>query len=488
MKNAIATVFPTFRAVKVLKKNDLDKESCFHRVCKMEKQKKYAYLLDTSASLADFLNAFGKAVGKGEFDLFAFYVAYNIKFPPNTVVLMEGQNVFADNIRDFAQLLNAILTYDVQDDSFSIYIVILDTEAKKGIGTRLYRDILQQFIYLRMMLPILKVHNERMAGQVLERYWQNRNSDSCHVTIFGARNSGKSTLVNALLGAEYIPASPELPTPNVVTYSWAAKKQEEVHLSRRGVRAQCFADARALRDYLEEQYREADCNLSDMYKMSVHAPAFPAKLHGICITDTPSMNFAVANDHERFIQEALKHTDQCVFVINYNNHLSNDEVALFQKVYEDMNKKTQNCPMIVAVNQIDGVYNDESEIPSYERITDYIKRRLNALGYDNILVISIVALLSVYAGRAIQLLPKKKMSLKTLLNQLHLKDKVAHLFLGNMLNNMNEIQGASIMQTDELRDASRIWYLTELLRHQKCAYRRRRKTCRKKGRGSKNSG
>jgi len=222
------------------------------------------------------------------------------------------------------------------------------------------------------------------------------------IAAMGTKKAGKSVIINSLLKQEYAPTSSELPTPNVIQYVpeppdgnlWLEYKD----------RSLTFASADELRSYIQKEFEEAQKHTgegSGLEDMIVHYPA--SGLAGFEIYDTPGPNFAGAGEeHERIAEECIEKADVCIFVMNYSNHLTTDEVNFLKKIRDSFEQSGKFYSLLIAINRIDERYNAEVE-KSVTRLVDYIRKRLGELDYPNIVTFGTSALQSFYLEKIRQI-------------------------------------------------------------------------------------
>ena len=218
---------------------------------------------------------------------------------------------------------------------------------------------------------------------------------------------------------------------------------------------------------MASEFRQANKNSSALKPMKIYIPNFPEDLRDFTITDTPGPNFAASKEHTAVTENTLTDIRHCVFIMNYSAHLTDDEIALFDKVYKVLNNKRRHQTIIVAVNRIDEMYAADV-IKSYERFADYILRRLNALGYENIVVVSISAITSVYIEKIRQLISDSdKNSLDKQLKNLRREYKgtdqfTAISFVEKSLETLWDFHGVEIENLNQLKKTSRVDYLVKV--------------------------
>ena len=423
----------------------------------------FAWLIDEEASLADFIDSLGQADMESENDrplnLYTFYAAHNLKFPAGTVRLINEIRLLDDYVADMSSLLRAVTS---SRHKYLQHAVFLD--ARRVPRSNLYalrRRILQEFIYLRMYLPVIIADSYSEADAIFHSVLYGDNAPR-NVSVFGTKKSGKSTLINALLGDEYSPGSSELPTPCRITYS-EAKTDGRIILEYGG-NTYIFAEAAELRRYLTEEFRRASKTSSGLAEMRVTLPVLthPAKLRGMSITDTPGTNFAAASGHGDIARSALADSENAIFVMNYSSHLSNDEAGLLREVYGKSDSRT----LLIALNRIDEMYSAEV-VKSYERAADYISSRLKALGYTDFLIVPVSALTGMYAEKVNEQVSMERGNLSSRLQRAADTgdNENAAVFLDGRLRERRRFYGTKLRTMRELSSMSRMKYMMHLLRY-----------------------
>lgn len=107
-------------------------------------------------------------------------------------------------------------------------------------------------------------------------------------------------------------------------------------------------------------------------------------------------------------------------------------------------------------------------IKSYERFADYVRLRLNAPGYENIVVVSISAIISVYAEKFRQLIDSEDNNsldrqLKNLRRQYKGTDQATAIsFVEKFLETLEDFHGKEIENLEQLKQTSRVNYLIKV--------------------------
>lgn len=449
-------ILPPFKAVKVITSRD-----GYEEIYQAEQKAHTAWLLDEDELIWEFVEQLAEANDKSTHEtplnLYDFYIAYNLKFPSGAVTLRNKSGVLKEDLKDFAALLDAVIHANVA----KLFVSVKSSKLKV--------KLLQQFIYLRIYLPVTP--SEALTSSVCG-----------DLGIFGTKKAGKSALINALLGNEYAVSSPVLPTPNKVTYS-AAKDAKDISLNYKDT-AQTFKTADALQSFLQEEFSAANKNSETLSDMEIILPDFPTFLNGARLIDTPGSNFAAAKGHADITQKALAEVSYAVFVMNYSQYLTQDELNLFDEVYKHFNNAKAHRPILIALNRVDEIF-DSAESKSYERAEDYINYRLKALGYENFLVVGVSAIQSVYFDEVTRLIEPSDNYLARLINffkkffvqpielneqldklkrDLHGSDKASVVvFVNNLLSDYEDFYGMKIDNLDALQKINRVNYLKCLL-------------------------
>lgn len=449
-------ILPPFKNVKLVTNRDN-----YEEIYQSEQQSHSAWLLDETELIWEFIEELAEADDKSSHDkplnLYDFYIAYNLKFSSD-VSLLNKSKVLQSGLKDFSELLNAV----IRAGNCELNVLVTSDKLKL--------KILQQFIYLRIFLPAI------VDGQAPSKI-------SGDVGIFGTKKAGKSALINALLGNEYAVSSPMLPTPNKVAYSAANKDAKEISLTYKNS-AQNFHTVNDLQKFLTEENSLANKNSETLAEMTIVLPDFPTFLNGARLIDTPGSNFAAVKGHTDIIQKTLAEVPNAVFVMNYSQYLTQDELKLFDEIYKQFNNAKVKRPILIALNRVDEIF-DSEESKSYERVADYIHYRLTALGYENFLVIGVSAIQSVYFDEITRLIEPpatfferlikffKKFfvkplelseQLKKLKTDLRGTDKIAVVvFVNNILTDFEDFHGITINNVRDLQKINHVNYLKCLL-------------------------
>lgn len=278
--------------------------------------------------------------------------------------------------------------------------------------TKLYDEIKKQEEYLAYELSHasltdhgkIRVTNIKTAFEGMAEGMAKARQRPIRIAAMGTKKAGKSVIINSLLKCDYAPTDSELPTPNVIRYV-PANKDAGLTLDYKGQEGIPFASAEELSDYIRNEFENAQKHTgagAGLDDMVIHYPS--DDLSGYEVWDTPGPNFAGAGaEHHKIANECIKQADICIFVMNYSNHLTDDEVKFLQKIHQTFQSENKFYSLFITVNRIDERYISKVE-KSVNRILDYIRLRLEDLDYKNIIIFGTSALLSFYLAKVLPLL------------------------------------------------------------------------------------
>ena len=203
------------------------------------------------------------------------------------------------------------------------------------------------------------VHTAKSIGDTVEKV----ANDHFEVAIVGEFKRGKSTLINALLGQEVLPADvlPATATLNRVTYSetpYVMVEYKDGGTER--------VDINKLADYVTKLSYESELKAETVKQATVYYDTSFCK-NNVDIIDTPGLN-----DDEQMTNVTLSilpEIDAAVFVISANSPFSQFEKEFLEKkmLSSDMGR------IIFAVNCF-GTFSKEDE----DRIVETVEKRIGS--------------------------------------------------------------------------------------------------------------
>ena len=437
----------------ILNAEDFSEDSLGRTVKYISANPKRFYLLspDTGLELHEAIEELS-----GHFDdsaeLTCVRFAREVNFPLR-VYLQTGNNVDGRlEVRTFSELLG-FLKYDeamkISRDDFHVVVDDTDIDDDDESAGRIVADIFQQMIYLNLDIDVKKKSEIRkslikdrfrakyqelrrevedkkswlesvLAGEELSDKGQERvqkiidalgkmltafddgRKRPIRIAAMGTKKAGKSVIINGILRRDYAPTSSELPTPNIIKYI-PEDADSPLTLEYNG-EARKFDTSEELNKFILGEFKEAQRHTGEgagLDDMVIHYPS--EDFSGYEIWDTPGPNFAGAGrEHHEIAENCIRLADVCIFVENYSNHLTDDEVKFLQQIHSTFRSNNKFYSLFVAVNRIDE--RDSADVEkSVSRLVDYIRSRLDALGYKNIVLFGTSALQSFYLDKVMEL-------------------------------------------------------------------------------------
>ena len=434
----------------ILTPADLSAENIKSTVKTIEHNSDRFYLLQSGwqTNLWEVVEQMGN-VSEDENTLTKMRIAYDLKFDLQTV-LKTGSDLSAEGtevkrladlleIMDFDDNLNLsradyhVIIYDDTDEASCavaklfqqtvfLNIVGLDIQKKSEIKKALIKnrfrekyptlrqEIVDDKAFIESKLSDgtkLSTESRERAQKIIDAFnfmlaeFDKAKARPIRIAAMGTKKAGKSVVINSLLKRDYAPTSSTLPTPNTIKYI-PADPNKPLTLEYAG-KTYTFADATAISDFIGAEFKKAQkitgegAGLPDMI---IHYPS--DELTGYEVWDTPGPNVAFTDEHRKNAEECIKEVDVCIFVMNYSNHLTNDEVTFLKNIHSFFKENNKFYSLFITVNRIDERYAVNEE-KSVDRILDYIGQRLAALKYENVVIFGTSALQSFYLDGVIDL-------------------------------------------------------------------------------------
>jgi hypothetical protein len=360
--------------------------------------------------------------------LFRLNIAKEIKFSNISVTLKDKftDDTLLDNINSLSHLIESIDENIIKNCS-----LIIDTEDNSLIS-----EIIQALIYLNIDLEVMmkKEKSDRKLFNAFRRQFEKirtsvvigkkslYNLDSIddffhekdtllntfydiendlekarerdlNISVMATKKAGKSVVVNSFLNEQYAPTSLELPTPNTCIYK--RSKDEKIRLLYGGADF-LFKNAEEVYKYIYNEFKKAQNDIEHGYTiddMEIYYKSYNRDFTSYTVVDTPGSNYALAKDtvsgeniHKRITYSWIEKSDVVLFLINYSNYLSVDEEEFFKSIKSEFEKHNKFYSLVVVVNKLDEMFMSECENKSIVRFLDYIRCKLNDIGYKGFVV------------------------------------------------------------------------------------------------------
>jgi predicted GTPase len=201
------------------------------------------------------------------------------------------------------------------------------------------------------------------------------------IAVMATKKAGKSVIVNSFLEEEYAPTSLELATPNSIIYeAWdndyiEVKVEKNINMKRYKKEViKTFQTPTKVKEFIKQLFKNASEDIKNNKSMPDIYIKYPKKDKNYVIIDTPGPDRAGTN-HSEIAYKWLKKADVVLFAIDYEKHLTNDEIEFLNNVKKELEKMDKFHSLILTINKIDRRY-QSNEKKSVVRIMDFIKDEL----------------------------------------------------------------------------------------------------------------
>ena len=219
-----------------------------------------------------------------------------------------------------------------------------------------------------------------------------------NIAVCATMSAGKSTFVNALLGADYLPSRNEATTACITSVYDNDSLQKMIGFAERKNKTLEGANSLVLANI---DKWNSDENVRHIYLQSDLDDISSTKV--ICaVHDTPGTNNSGDNSHHDITMNFLKSQklDAVIFIVNAEHISATDEKRLLTEIYTEKISK-DNTPILFVLNKADCIDNEKEDIKS--SINNY-KTYLNEIGFNDPKVFPV----SAQAARLLKMAAKKK--------------------------------------------------------------------------------
>ena len=195
------------------------------------------------------------------------------------------------------------------------------------------------------------------------------------ISVAASKKTGKSVMVNSMIGAEIAPTGLELATPNNCIYK---KSQDEMFHLKWGERSMVdFATREELQEYISEAFKNAQNDKEHNFTiddMTVYYVPTEGRFDAYTIYDTPGPDLSGAN-HYASAKKAMEEADVVIFAIDYGKYLTESELAYLQDIKELFERNNKYYSLVFVVNKLDLRYGTDND-KSVTRILDFMRTQL----------------------------------------------------------------------------------------------------------------
>lgn len=184
------------------------------------------------------------------------------------------------------------------------------------------------------------------------------------VAVAASKKTGKSVIVNSMLGVELAPTSLILPTPNTCIYSRSPDSLFHLQmLDESGAPSSMedFDTVEAIHKRISHEFKIAQANAAAGYAcqdMQICYVSNGNNFESYTVYDTPGPDFVAAGCHHD-PRKALNECDVAIFAIDYTKHLIPSEEDFLREVKAIFQEKHKFHTLIFVINKIDEALNDK---------------------------------------------------------------------------------------------------------------------------------
>lgn len=219
--------------------------------------------------------------------------------------------------------------------------------------------------------------------------------------ILATMSSGKSTLINALLGEELLPNENQACTSKIFKIidkdgikknTFKVVKNEKVEEMKAASLKELNKDTTVNEVIIEGDFE------------GIKNKILEGELHQICLVDTPGPNNSLESSHAEIAYQLIENESNThiIYVLNGTQIGVNDDKKLLIDILDIQNKVEDNNEIIFVLNKMDEI---DQEAESIEEIIENIKTYLNGIGIKDPLVVPV----SAYAAKIFKLALNNKL-------------------------------------------------------------------------------
>lgn len=190
------------------------------------------------------------------------------------------------------------------------------------------------------------------------------------ITVIATMSSGKSTLINALLGQKLMPSSNQ---------SCTAKMTEILDSDKEIFTAKAYDESHQVIEEVSDLTYEIMVRLNEdpsVHRIAVEGkvPFLDAQGTALMLVDTPGLNNSYRNYDEAF-ERIIENSENnlMIYVLNGTQFEISDETSLLRRIAKQMRKEGQKSRdrFLFVVNKMDAFYPEEESI---ERVVENAKK------------------------------------------------------------------------------------------------------------------
>lgn len=210
----------------------------------------------------------------------------------------------------------------------------------------------------------------------LDSFSQNKvkwNKDKIRVGVIGVTSSGKSTLINAILGDSFLTMAVKPSSSQLVCCSKNEKKQAIVYFENRKteiLKGENLTSSN-IKKYSDENFNTK--NKENVVEIELSTPKF-AFGDDILLIDSPGLDAYGLQVHEELtLKQLLPTIDVCIFVTTLKTNSDDKMRSILNNISE------YKCPMIVVQNMLDSLKPSLDGTKNVQQVADEHRKRVERI-------------------------------------------------------------------------------------------------------------
>lgn len=248
----------------------------------------------------------------------------------------------------------------------------------KGVITQKQSKQIDQLLdILNLKKEYEKIPVFASATELIKQYWDNvrfYNLPEKRIVITANMSAGKSTLINALIGANLARTSQEVCTGNICYFYNTAFDDGIIHFRGKEVN---FSSS-------EDEYKNFEWESTVAFASAFHS--VEPIINRICLIDTPGVNSTIIREHGKISKECIttESYDYVLYILNASKLGTDEEIEYLKWI-------SKNVPaekIIFVLNKLDAFKKTEDSIIMS---IDGVRQDLEKIGYVNPIIYPISA-------------------------------------------------------------------------------------------------
>ena len=199
------------------------------------------------------------------------------------------------------------------------------------------------------------------------------SSDRIRVGVIGVTSSGKSTLINAILGTDILSSAIAPSSGQLVCCSYGEKPEIIIHFEdgiTKKLSGKNFSQD-ILQEYSDERFNSK--NEKGVLSIELTSPLFDFG-KDVLLVDSPGLDAFGLESHERLTLESLVPTiDACIYATTMKTNSDRKTLEILNTVAK------YNCPIIIVQNMLDAVRPSPSGDKTSEQVAIDHKNRVKRI-------------------------------------------------------------------------------------------------------------